>query len=107
MSLTRTAQTASGAPGSALPLGARTSIATVCLSGTLGDKLDAIAHAGFDGVEIFEPDLIAAPGRLPSWRAPRPTADWPSTSISRSAISTPTIRTDSGATSFASSANST
>lgn len=39
----------------------RTSIATVCLSGTLLDKLHAIADAGFDDVEIFEPDLIAAP----------------------------------------------
>ncbi|MCI0159119.1 TIM barrel protein [Leifsonia shinshuensis] len=39
----------------------RTSIATVCLSGTLVDKLHAITDAGFDDVEIFEPDLIAAP----------------------------------------------
>ncbi|MFW0784074.1 TIM barrel protein [Gordonia sp. CPCC 206044] len=39
----------------------RTAIATVCLSGTLEDKLDAAAAAGFDGVEIFEPDLIASP----------------------------------------------
>ena len=39
----------------------RTSIATVCLSGTLVSKLHACAEAGFDGVEIFEPDLIAAP----------------------------------------------
>jgi 4-hydroxyphenylpyruvate dioxygenase len=39
----------------------RTSIATVCLSGALVDKLHAIADAGFDDVEIFEPDLIAAP----------------------------------------------
>ncbi|AZG48428.1 sugar phosphate isomerase/epimerase and 4-hydroxyphenylpyruvate domain-containing protein [Gordonia insulae] len=38
-----------------------TAIATVCLSGTLDEKLDAAAEAGFDGVEIFEPDLIAAP----------------------------------------------
>jgi len=38
----------------------RTSIATVCLSGTLADKLRAAAVAGFDGVEIFEPDLVAA-----------------------------------------------
>src|SRR5215471_176606 len=35
-----------------------TSIATVCLSGTLTEKLEAIAHAGFDAVEIFENDLI-------------------------------------------------
>lgn len=39
----------------------RTSIATVCLSGTLTDKLYAAAEAGFDGVEIFEPDLVASP----------------------------------------------
>lgn len=39
----------------------RTSIATVCLSGTLVDKLHAAAAAGFDGVEIFEPDLVASP----------------------------------------------
>nr|WP_222131929.1 sugar phosphate isomerase/epimerase and 4-hydroxyphenylpyruvate domain-containing protein [Pseudonocardia sp. C8] len=35
------------------------SVATVCLSGTLEDKLDAAATAGFDGVEIFAPDLVA------------------------------------------------
>jgi 4-hydroxyphenylpyruvate dioxygenase len=39
----------------------RRSIATVCLSGTLEDKLAAAARAGFDGVEVFEPDLIASP----------------------------------------------
>ena len=39
----------------------RTSIATVCLSGTLDEKLQAAHEAGFDGVEIFEPDLIASP----------------------------------------------
>lgn len=39
----------------------KTSIATVCLSGTLAEKLRACAAAGFDGVEIFEPDLVAAP----------------------------------------------
>ena len=38
----------------------RRSIATVCLSGTLEDKLAAAAAAGFDAVELFEPDLIAA-----------------------------------------------
>ena len=36
----------------------RKSIATVSLSGTLGDKLEAIAAARFDAVEIFENDLI-------------------------------------------------
>ncbi|MGY6653408.1 bifunctional sugar phosphate isomerase/epimerase/4-hydroxyphenylpyruvate dioxygenase family protein [Amycolatopsis sp. TRM77291] len=40
-------------------------IATVCLSGTLEDKLAAAAAAGFDGVEIFENDLIAS-RRTPS-----------------------------------------
>jgi 4-hydroxyphenylpyruvate dioxygenase len=36
-------------------------VATVCLSGTLEDKLAAASGAGFDGIEIFEPDLIASP----------------------------------------------
>ena len=36
----------------------RKSIATVCLSGTLPDKLEAIAAARFEAVEIFENDLI-------------------------------------------------
>jgi 4-hydroxyphenylpyruvate dioxygenase len=39
----------------------RTGIATVCLSGTLEEKLAAAARAGFDGVEIFENDLIGSP----------------------------------------------
>ena len=39
----------------------RRSIATVCLSGTLEDKLAAAATAGFDGIEVFEPDLIGSP----------------------------------------------
>jgi 4-hydroxyphenylpyruvate dioxygenase len=39
----------------------RCAIATVCLSGTLEDKLVAASVAGFDGVEIFEPDLVASP----------------------------------------------
>jgi 4-hydroxyphenylpyruvate dioxygenase len=38
----------------------RRGIATVCLSGALEDKLTAAAAAGFDGVEIFENDLIAS-----------------------------------------------
>jgi len=38
----------------------RRSIATVSLSGTLEEKLRAAAGAGFDGVEIFENDLIAS-----------------------------------------------
>ena len=36
-------------------------IATVCISGTLEDKLVAAAAAGFDGVEIFEPDFVVSP----------------------------------------------
>ena len=34
------------------------SIATVSLGGTLAEKLQAIAAAGFDGIEIFENDLM-------------------------------------------------
>jgi 4-hydroxyphenylpyruvate dioxygenase len=37
-----------------------TSIATVSISGTLESKLRTIAHAKFDGVEIFENDLLAS-----------------------------------------------
>ena len=39
----------------------RRGIATVSLSGVLADKLDAIAAAGFDGLEIFDNDLVASP----------------------------------------------
>lgn len=38
------------------------SIATVCLSGTLPDKLEAAAAAGFEAVEIFENDLLTFDG---------------------------------------------
>jgi 4-hydroxyphenylpyruvate dioxygenase len=40
----------------------RKSIATVALSGTLADKLEAAAAAGFDGVEVMEADLLAFDG---------------------------------------------
>jgi 3-dehydroshikimate dehydratase len=40
----------------------KTSIATVSISGNLREKLDAIAAAGFDGIEIFEADFIADSG---------------------------------------------
>lgn len=40
----------------------RKSIATVSLGGTLPDKLDAIASAGFDGLEITESDLLTYDG---------------------------------------------
>ena len=38
----------------------RRSIATVSLSGTLEEKLTAAAQVGFDGVEIFENDLVSS-----------------------------------------------
>ncbi|MBK6672283.1 MAG: sugar phosphate isomerase/epimerase and 4-hydroxyphenylpyruvate domain-containing protein [Gammaproteobacteria bacterium] len=40
----------------------KTSIATVSISGTLEEKLRAVAAAGFDAVEIFENDLLTFPG---------------------------------------------
>lgn len=40
----------------------KTSIATVSISGNLREKLEAIAEAGYDGIEIFEQDFIADPG---------------------------------------------
>ena len=40
----------------------QTSIATVSLSGGLAEKLEAIAAAGFSGVEIFESDLLSFNG---------------------------------------------
>src|SRR3954449_8264945 len=39
----------------------RRSIATVCLSGTLEEKLAAAAGAGFAGIELFEADLLGSP----------------------------------------------
>jgi 4-hydroxyphenylpyruvate dioxygenase len=47
----------------------RKSIATVSVSGTLTEKLEAIAAAGFDGVEIFEYDLLVSPLRPEEIRA--------------------------------------
>jgi 4-hydroxyphenylpyruvate dioxygenase len=40
----------------------KTSIATVCLSGGLREKLEAIAAAGFRSVELFESDLLSYNG---------------------------------------------
>lgn len=40
----------------------RKSIATVSLSGPLTEKLEAAAAAGFDGVEVFEADLLTFDG---------------------------------------------
>jgi 4-hydroxyphenylpyruvate dioxygenase len=38
------------------------SMATICLSGDLDEKLQAIAGAGFGGVEIYESDLLSYSG---------------------------------------------
>ncbi|HLJ21969.1 MAG TPA: TIM barrel protein [Stellaceae bacterium] len=40
----------------------KSSMATVCLSGGLSEKLAAIAAAGFRGVELFESDLLSYDG---------------------------------------------
>jgi 4-hydroxyphenylpyruvate dioxygenase len=40
----------------------KTAIATVCLSGALDEKLEAIARAGFTRVELFENDLLSFNG---------------------------------------------
>ncbi len=37
----------------------KTAIATVSISGNLTEKIDAVAAAGYDGIEIFEQDFIA------------------------------------------------
>ncbi|MCU5775594.1 sugar phosphate isomerase/epimerase [Erwiniaceae bacterium BAC15a-03b] len=37
-------------------------IATISISGTLEQKLEEIAAAGFDSIELFEPDLTGFPG---------------------------------------------
>ena len=47
----------------------RKGIATVCLSGTLEEKLAAASHAGFDAIELFEADLIGSPLSPPEVRA--------------------------------------
>jgi 4-hydroxyphenylpyruvate dioxygenase len=56
----RTAERTESTPATETTSPKRT-IATVCLSGTLEDKLVAAAAAGFDGVEIVQDDLIASP----------------------------------------------
>ena len=38
------------------------SIATVCLSGMLEEKIPAIAAAGFKGIELFENDVVMHDG---------------------------------------------
>ena len=47
----------------------QTAIATVCLSGALDEKLEAIAAAGFKRVEIFENDLLSFAGTVADVRA--------------------------------------
>lgn len=56
-----TQSAAAGSDTATAPPRVRTAIATVCISGTLEDKLAAAAAAGFDGVEIFEPDFVVSP----------------------------------------------
>ncbi|MGE3194673.1 MAG: bifunctional sugar phosphate isomerase/epimerase/4-hydroxyphenylpyruvate dioxygenase family protein [Microbacteriaceae bacterium] len=38
----------------------KSSIATVCISGSLREKLTAISRAGFDGYELFENDFVTS-----------------------------------------------
>ena len=47
----------------------RRSIATVSMSGTLRQKLEAIAAAGFDAIELFEADFVAFNGSARELRA--------------------------------------
>ena len=86
----------------------KTSIATVSFSGTLDEKLHAIADAGFDAVEIFENDLLSfdGPPRDVGQLVPRsrPRASSPS---SRSAISRACRTACASAPSTAPSASST
>jgi len=50
------------AGGNEKEAGVQTAIATVSLSGTLNEKLEAIAKAQFRGVEMFENDLLSFNG---------------------------------------------
>ena len=95
-------------PSAPPPFRNKRSIATVSLSGTLPDKLEAAATVGFDGVEIFENDLLTYDGspaeRAPHRRGPRPRR---SASTSRSATSRRCRSRSAAATSTAPSASST
>ncbi len=84
-----------------------TSVATVSLSGSLDEKMRAIADAGFDGFEVFEPDLISSPD-LPEDIAKK-AADLGLTLdlYQPSATQTRPTRNSSPAISFAPNANST
>ena len=75
----------------------RRSIATVSMSGTLRQKLQAIAAARFDGIELFEADFVNFDGSAADLRRDgRRTSGCRSTCTSRSATSracpTPTTR---------------
>ena len=87
--------------------GLRRSVATVCLSGTLEDKLAAAAAAGFDGVEMFENDLVTSSSSPADVAHAPPTWAWRSTSTSRSATSRRCRTRSSATTSAAPSASST
>ena len=50
----------------------KTSIATVSISGNFAEKLEAIAAAGFHGLEIFEQDLVLSDKC-------EPVSEWPVT----------------------------
>ena len=58
-------------------------IATVCMPGSLADKLAAAAEAGFDGIELFENDPTYFDGR------PEDVRDSPARSGSRSSPCSP------------------
>ena len=45
------------------------SIATVSMSGTLRQKIEAIAATGFDGIELFEPDFVHFSGSAAGLRS--------------------------------------
>ena len=66
---------------------AERSIATVSLSGSLDEKLRAIAGAGFDAVEIFENDLLTFNGSPATSGGSAATSAFPFARSSRFAIS--------------------
>ena len=70
----------------------KTSIATVSLSGSLGEKLEAIAAAKFDAVEIFENDLVTFNGTPADVRQ----ADQAARSRHRHAAAVPRFRGHAG-----------
>ena len=83
------------------------SIATVSLSGTLPEKLEAAAAAGFDGVELFENDLLYHSGSPQDIRRLCEDLALPSRCSSRSVISRAARGRACSAISIAPSASST